>query len=311
MIRKPGITFICICIFGMIASPLWAQTVAVLPTVYEDADSGDVDNVASTEFHEALLDGIKDAGFETLSGGTVTDAVTAHSVNGECNHACLEAVRETLGGDDTLKARVAEDRKMETRHLSIVFAKREKVDKYYVEGYAVVMSELKREVGLQLKQNVQTQPVVDDESLEPAPEPVTISPEPVGKEGKTTVEVINDNRRRLGLLPIIISGSITVALGATTLIVDGIAHRNYTNLKNNVTNGSIESESEFDSDFDTIKTQKLMAKIFLGATAVGLVTTGVLAFFTDFSKHKREKLVVQPSFAVGQNFGAVAVLGSF
>jgi tetratricopeptide (TPR) repeat protein len=83
---------------------------------------------------------------------------------------------------------------------------------------------------------------------------------------------------RLGLVPLIVSAALTAGLGVTTLVLD------------------VEVGNRFDkaestgrpSDRRSAESLQVAEQVFLGLTAAGVLTTGVLAIFTKYKKSQPE-----------------------
>ncbi|MBN2714853.1 MAG: hypothetical protein JXX14_03295 [Deltaproteobacteria bacterium] len=305
-------TFLWFLLFvGLVAShsaTSFAKNVAVLPTEYIDISRSTADEKASAEFHGKLLEGIQEAGYEAIEGEQVDSAVLENTTDGDCLSECLDVVRKSLTVDEVVRVRVLEDSSIGMRTMTIDFAVRQPIVDESSDGYEVVKTRLKGAVALALKDDVagpEPQPTVSEEKSTDIPLPME------GREGETTVEVIREKpRQRLGLAPFIVSASVTAALGGTTLVVNGLAHRKFKNLESDVEADRV-SKNDFDRRLETINTQQLMTGIFLVSTGVGLITTGVLALFTDFSKTNKQLAGVTPSFAFSKNSGAFFLGGNF
>lgn len=291
------------------------ESVAVLQTSYVDMSSGVIDENASSEFHQAVLEGVESAGFTVTSGDVVAEAVREHSFDGDCDRNCLNGILSDLDVSDVVHVQIKEDDTgIATRAVAITFAIRDDISRETSDGYAVVKTWLRGAVALALKEEVApAQPTLMPETSTVG-ETASDDNLPAGLEGETTVEIIEDRpRKKIRPLPLIISAGFTVAFGATAIVMDSLAHKNYVNLEKDINDGKLDSDDEQNmlDEVDKINNQKLLFHIFLGATAVGLVTTGVFAVFTDFSGSKKETLGLRPAFAVGKNSGALIIGGSF
>ena len=291
------------------------ETVAVLKTSYTDINSGVMDEKASMEFHTALVEGVEQAGYTVISGEVVATAVANHAYEGDCDRNCLNAVRSELGVSEVVRVQVREDDiGMATRSVAVTFAIRDDITKETSDGYQVVKTWLRGAVALALKESISPpQPTLMPETNS-VDEASKTDEQPEGVEGDTTVEVIKDRPlRKIRPIPLIVSASLTVGFGAATIVMDSLAHRNYLDLKKDYDDGNLDAsdQQKVHDEVDKINNQKLMMKIFLGATAAGLITTGIFAVFTDFSGSKKESLGLRPAFAVGQNSGALIIGGSF
>ena len=119
-------------------------------------------------------------------------------------------------------------------------------------------------------------PVVAEEEPEAAPQPAPA--EPAKDEGK----------KRLGPVPLIVAAAVTAGLGVGTVVLDFKVGDRFD--KADKTGSS--------SDRDSAESLQTVERVFFGVTLAGVVTTGVLAFFTDFKKKTSEgevaKSVVTP-----------------
>ena len=287
-----------------------ANRVAVLPTVYKDANTGVRDANAAADFHGSVLEGVEKAGSESVAREQVLAASREYAVSGMCDYTCLRQVRSELGADEAIQVVVEEDREMASRHIAVSFAIRDDIVQDTSDGYAVVKTWLKGAVALALK-----------ESIAPAKSSVAEAPEKsepaapaaqVEKEGETTVEMTKEPpRKKLGPAPLVIAGTTTLLLGVATVVLDQLAHQNYKTIQENLKETPEYTSTAFNDDKARMENQQLMTKIFLVATGVGVLTTGVFAIFTDYSKFRKNREKVSAAFSVEKNAGAIILGGSF
>ena len=311
MNRTLLLTFFLSVFLGCHVGVAWAKSVVVLPTEYIDMSRGGVDAKSSADFDEILLETIQEAGWTGVSREEVSNAVASQSENDVCDETCMAHVRTALGADEAVHVKVLDNSDTYTRTVTISFAIRNQIVVEYTDGYEVVKSEVRRKVALALKEDAPSDVATAAPPKADAASPSQKSSMPEGKEGHTTVEVVKAKPyKKFGPLPFIISSGATVAFGITTLVMDMVAHRNYKDLKKK-SKDPLFSKSKFENELDKVENQQLTMKIFLAATAAGVVTTGVLAIFTDFSKPLKKQSRITPALVFGKDSGAVLIGGSF
>lgn len=109
-------------------------------------------------------------------------------------------------------------------------------------------------------------PEVAEEEPAAAPQPAPAEP------------TEDDEKKRLGLAPLIVAAAVTAGLGAGTVVLDFKVGDRFD--KADKTGSS--------SDRDSAESLQTVEQVFFGLTLAGAVTTGVLAFFTDFKKKTSE-----------------------
>jgi hypothetical protein len=299
--------------FNLYTASALASRVAVLPTVYEDAGTGAPDTNAATDFHASILEGVEKAGAELIAADEVALVARAFTTSKICDTTCLKQVRDDIDASEALQVVVKEDREMASRRITITFAMRDPIGQDTSDGYAVVKAWLKGAVALALKDSI-AQPVVAAEEEPVAKEIGTPIAEP---KAKTEFVIVRDKpRKKISPTPLIIAGTTTLALGIATIVLDQVAHFNYTTIEENLKEIPTYTRPAFDDDVQRLETQQLLIKIFLGATGAGLLTTCVLAIFTDYSKSRKRSASnssdrVSAAFSIGKNSGAVYIGGSF
>lgn len=299
--------------FNFYAASVLASRVAVLPTVYADANTGAPDSNAAMDFHASILEGVEKAGAELVAAEEVALVARAYTASRICDTTCLKQVRNDIDASEALQVVVKEDREMASRQITITFAMRDPIGQDTSDGYAVVKAWLKGAVALALKDSIAqpVEPTAEEPMAKEIGTPI-VEPKP-----KTEFVIIRDQpRKKISPTPLIIAGTTTLALGIATIVLDQIAHYNFTTIEENLTQIPTYTKAAFDDDVQRLETQQLLTKIFLGATGAGLLTTCVLAIFTDYSKSgkhsaSKNRDSVSAAFSIGKNSGAVYIGGSF
>ncbi|MCP4604652.1 MAG: PEGA domain-containing protein [Proteobacteria bacterium] len=157
-----------------------------------------------------------------------------------------------------------------------------------LEGYETVTLEIRVTAAETRREEIDLKPVSSTKAppaapMTPQPSPGTqdTATEPLGPQPPEPLDTgpkQKSDRKRFGPVPFIIAGSTTVVLAAITIIIDVQVGNKIDAAK--VTVG--------DSLEDEAKRLQKFARMFLGLAAAGLVTTGVLFFFTDFSGKRKE-----------------------
>lgn len=293
---------------GLFSTDGLARSIALAPAEYVDLATSETVAEAAKQVEEQVLLGAEEAGYEVVTGDVVASAIAEESGDGECENSCLQRVAVKLNVDDVVAVKV-EDTDQVTYHVTISFAVREGVIDERTAGFYVVLEWLRGTVALALKQDAPP----------PMPkEPTVAEPEPLNdnaENGDVSVKVSRKDdlsKKKLNTTPFFVAAGVTAALGVTTLVLNGIAHKKF-----ETANDSFSlPETADSSDIDNVENLQVAVKVSLFATALGLVTTGVIALFTDFSglsksTSETQKSKLTPGVVVGPTFGAVSIGGNF
>jgi hypothetical protein len=305
------------------ATTVFAKNVAVLPVNYVDADSGKVNSDNAKQVEDRITQGLVEAGF--------TPVKTTKPNDGSCNKECLLKAAESVNAEEAVLISI-EDSEQTVFNVSVSFAKRDSITLQKMAGYYVFLEWIKSEIvktmllpfedetvdSTDTDEGADSGEVESDTDASDAGAVESDTDEDTDDLGDDSVaantENMNDtNPKKLGRLPFFIAAGSTVAFGITTLIIDGVAHSKYNTTMTSSVSG-IKSDDEIKNDVKTIDNLQIARNVFLTFTAVGLVTTGILAIFTDFKKEKssaKNRLNLTPALAGTDKSGFFILNGSF
>jgi hypothetical protein len=277
-----------VAIFVFLPALATAQKVAVLPVsywlVWEDAQSREKEQAIFQE----VVRTAEESGYDVVVGTDVNNAarIASGSKAIDCrDRSCLDQVANHLEVDNAIFVSVAEEGLLYNVEINLAKGDQEygPIGGNFAKLRIGVSSMVKAALG-----PAATGEKPEDGAEEGQPEPQDGEPQPT------------DRKKPLGLVPFIVTASVTGALGITWVVLESVG---YSKLKKH------ENGDEYWNEEDASRLQTA-DRVFLGLALAGVVTTTVLGFLTEFRKKKDgpvEALVPAPV----DNGGMLVVRGRF
>jgi len=299
-------------VFVVILSPevCAAGRVAVLPVSYVSSDAAADVTRAAGKVEDKVAEGARDAGYEVIRGEAVSKAVEEAAAGATCeDQACLLKVAEATGADEAILVRVV-DSEQTSYSISLLQARREPVKGEKTAGFFVVLEWLRGTVAVALQR-----PVPEAAVAEAGPEEAETggtggteegdgAADPGGAQGADDAA---DGRRGLSPPVFWAGAAVTGALLLSWGITDLVVHSRFKDLEE----GDMD-RGEWLDERDSAASLQTFDRVLLGLTAAGVVTTGVIFFFTDFDKREAPEAGVDAVAPVAMSGGGgVVVRGSF
>ncbi|MCP4678918.1 MAG: hypothetical protein GY854_26200 [Deltaproteobacteria bacterium] len=275
---------------------------AILPVLYTLYNTGETSPEKSDKVQEAAGHAARDSGAEIIQASKLDealDAVTQSRPDTCRDQECIRKLADHLSATNVIFISVVDKEGM--YEVTVVPAHG---DATTVKPFGTFTSLTDRIFGIVkelLDSQVEEEPIVVKEE-----DPEEKDEEPV-KEYE--YEKLEPEKEQEGLAPtaFYISAGVTGALALTWGIIDLVVYSRYKKL---------DAGTKKSNDYwETTKSLKGADWAFMGMTAAGLVTTGVLFFLTNFDKKKQETTQDDPDItlapAVLENGGMMTIGGRF
>ena len=222
----------------------------------------------------------------------------------------MQQVAKKLNVDEIIKAEVIDDDQT-SYTIEVVFARRPAIKKEQTAGFFVVLEWLKGQVAIALQKPATVtsdKPSSDESSPAVKPDGTETTPQ---KDTDTLLEPDKADDGKLSPAPFYVAAAVTGALFVGWGITDLVVHKKFTDLKE----GKVDADN-WTSRRDSLSSLQTVDRVLLGATIVGVLTTGVLFFMTDFDTKKdagkaTDKVAAKFIPTVAPNGGMLILKGSF
>lgn len=275
----------------------FAESVAVLPVSYKIYRTNKQDEDRAAKVKAAVIGGVEDAGLTPMTGEDIDNESQAFA--GEemfcVSSECPLKVAERVGADLGVVVAVSDHDGQFDIHIYTTYA-----EPVSASPFGTLKATLKRIRGMvtdSLKEAVRNAPPVET----PAAAETETTEEETGPTAEETEETQNEEtpatdaekeppapepQKKKKPIPkpafwSVFGVSLTIGLGYTGLETFGYI---YWQDKKEGWDDHTTDEATRKDELNTVKALQLTCRIMMGVTAAAVITTGVLGFFTDFSR---------------------------